>query len=166
MNITRMTLNGEEVPASPLPYTLDVNASATFTLSRSWSDLQGEDATVSVETLQGFTAHKSQFVPEVLKVSNIVFDAANTSSFNLTLQNVATPQVSLDILEIDVYVEGETVTIEGENVVPPLPHLLAPYPEVFVCPWNWSDYKGQGAKATVSVYTQQGFYASAEALIP
>ena len=64
MNITRMTLNGEDIAVSPLlPYTLDVNASATFTLTRAWSDLQDENATVNVETLQGFTAHKSQIVP-------------------------------------------------------------------------------------------------------
>jgi len=66
MNITKMTLNGEDVSVLPLlPYTLDVNASATFTLFWNWSNLQGTNATVSVETLQGFTAHKSQFVPEV-----------------------------------------------------------------------------------------------------
>jgi len=64
MNITRITLNGEDIDVSPLlPYTLNVNASATFTLNRAWSDLQGENVTVNVETLQGFTAHKSQVVP-------------------------------------------------------------------------------------------------------
>jgi len=64
MNITRITLNGEDIDVSPLlPYTLNVNASATFTLNRAWSDLQGENVTVNLETLQGFTAHKSQVVP-------------------------------------------------------------------------------------------------------
>jgi len=167
MNITRMTLNGEEVDVSPLlPYPLNVNASATFTLNWAWSDLQGEDAIVSVETLQGFTAQKSQVVPEVLKVSNIVFSLTNTSSFNLTVQNVAIPQVSLTISQIEVYVLGETVGIEGANVVPPLPYLLQSDSEVFMCPWNWFNYKEQGVTAVVTVYTQQGFFASAEALIP
>lgn len=165
MSITRITLNGESVTVSPLlPYTLDVNASATFTLAQAWSDLQGKNATVNVETLQGFTAHQSQVVPEVLKVSNIVFNATDTSSFNLTVQNVATPQTSLNISEIEVEVQGETVIIEGANVVPPLPYLLESDSEVFVCPWNWISYQGQSA--TITVYTQQGFSVSAEASIP
>jgi len=166
MNITRITLNGEDVDVSPLPYTLDANDSETFTLNWEWSDLQGEDAIVSVETLQGFTTHQSQTVPEVLKVSNIVFNATDTSSFNLTVQNVATPQISLDISEIEVEVQGETVIIENANVVPPLPYLLESDSEVFVCPWNWINYKEQGVTAVVTVITQQGFSRSAEALIP
>jgi len=166
MNITRITLNGEEVTVSPLlPYGLDVNASATLTLTRAWSDLQGKNATVSVETLQGFTAQKSQVVPEVLKIPSIVFNALNTSSFNLTVQNVATPQTSLDISQVKVEVQGETVTIE--NVAPALPYPLQPASEVLlVCSWNWGGYQGQGAKATVTVYTQQGFSVSTEASIP
>jgi len=167
MNITRMTLNGEEVDVSPLPYTLDANASETFTLTRDWSDLQGENAIVNVETLQGFTAQRSQVVPVVFRVLTPVFNAINTSSFNLTVQNVAIPQVSLDISQIKVDVLGETVIIEGANVVPPLPYLLQSDSEVLlVCPWNWSGYQGQGVTAVVTVYTQQGFFASTEASIP
>jgi archaellum component FlaF (FlaF/FlaG flagellin family) len=165
MNITRITLNGENVTVSPLlPYTLG-NASATFTLARAWSDLQGKNATVKVETLQGFTAYKSQSVPEVLRVSNIVFNATDTNSFNLTVQNVATPQISLNISQVKVDVLGETVIIE--NVVPPLPYTLQSNLEVLlVCSWNWSSYQGQNAIATVTVYTQQGFSRSAETSIP
>jgi len=168
MNITRITLNGEEVAVSPLlPNTLDVNASATFTLTRTWSDLQGKNAIVNVETLQVFTAHQSQVVPEVLKVSNIAFSATNTSSFNITVQNVATPQISLNISEIKVDIQGATEIIEGAKVFPPLPYLLQSDSEVLlVCPWDWSGYQGQSAIATITVYTQQGFSRSAEASIP
>jgi len=166
LNITKITVNGENVTVSPrLPHTLDVNASATFTLGRAWSDLQGKIATVDVETLQGFTVRKSQVVPEVLKISSVVFNATNTSSFNSTVQNVARPQINLDISQIKVYVEGATVIIE--NVAPQLPYLLQPNSQVLlVCSWNWSEYQGRSVKATVTVYTQQGFMVSAEALIP
>jgi len=165
MNLTRITINGEDITVSPfLPYTLNVNASATFILTRTWSYLQGESATVNVETLQGFTAQKSQVVPEVLKVSSIIFHPTNTSSFILIVQNVATPQISLDISQIMVNVQGETVIIE--SVVPALPYLLQQDPEIFTCSWNWSNYAEQGVKATVTVYTLQGFFVSSEASIP
>jgi len=168
MNITRVTLNGAGVSASPLlPYTLEANSSATFKLARAWSDLQGKNATLRVETLQGFTAEKSQVVPEVLKISSIVFDAVNTTRFNLTVQNVVTPQISLNISQVKVYVLGETATMSGDSVVPQLPYPLQPNSEVSLqCSWNWSGYLGQNAKATVTAYTQQGFFASAEASIP
>jgi len=166
MNITEMKLIGKDIEVSPsLPYTLEAGASETFTFTYNWSDLQGENTTVNIETLQGFTAQKSQVVPEVLKVSSIVFDVANTTSFNITVQNVASPQVSLNISQIKVNVQGETVIIE--KVVPQLPCLLEPDSEVpLICSWNWSEYQGDGAKATVTVYTQQGFSKSAEASIP
>jgi len=167
VNITRMTVNGVDVSASPpLPFTLEADSSQTFNLTRAWSDLQGKNATVSVETLQGFTAQKSQVVPEVLKISDIVFDASNTTRFSFTVQNVATPQISLNVTEIKVNVLGETVAIE--NVVPQLPHTLQPASEIpLECSWNWGlSYLGQGAKATVTVYTQQEFFVSAEASIP
>jgi archaellum component FlaF (FlaF/FlaG flagellin family) len=166
MNITRMTLNGEDVTVSPLlPYTLDANASATFTLSWDWSDLQSTIATISVETLQGFATQKSQVVPEVFRFANIIFDAVDTSSFNLTVQNVAIPQISLDISQIKVEVQGETVIIE--NVNPSLPCTLQPDSTVpLKCTWNWINYQGQNAIATITVYTQQGFSISAETSIP
>jgi len=166
MNITRITLNGESLVASPpLPHTLDGDASETFTLTKAWTDMQSENATVSVETLQGFTAHKREAVPEVLRVSS-VFDAINTTSFHVTVQNVATPQISLNITKIRVDVLGETAIIEGASVIPQLPHVLQPGPEVFVCSWNWSSYLGKGAKAIVTVYTQEGFSRSSEVSIP
>jgi len=166
MNITEMRLVGKDVEVSPsLPYTLEAGASATFTFTYNWSDIQGENATVSIETLQGFTAKKTQLAPEVLKILSPVFDVANTTSFNITVQNVATLQVSLNISQIKVDVQGETVIIE--NVVPQLPYLLEPNSEVpLTCSWNWSEYQGKGVKATVTVYTQQGFSRSAEASIP
>jgi hypothetical protein len=165
MNITRITLDGEDVTVSPsLPYTLG-NATATFTLARDWSDLQGMNVTVDVKTLQGFSAQKTQSVPEVLRVSNISFNATDTSSFNLTVQNVATPAISLNISQVQVDVLGETVIIE--NVVPQLPYTLQSNAEVLLaCSWNWSSYQEQNAIATITVYTQQGFSRSAEASIP
>lgn len=165
MNITRITLDGENVAVSPLlPYTLG-NASVTFTLAKAWSDLQGTNASVKVETLQGFSAYKIQSVPEVLKVSNIVFNVTDTSSFNLTVQNVAMPQTTLNITQIQVYIQGETVTIE--NATPSLPYILQPDSQIpLKCAWNWSSYQGQSAIATITVSTQQGFSRSAEATIP
>jgi len=166
VNITRMTVNGLDVSASPtLPYTLETDSFKTFTLSRAWSDLQGKNATVGVETLQGFTAEKIQVVPEVLKISNILFDAANTTCFNLTVQNVATSQISLNISQVKAVVFGETVVIE--NVVPQLPYTLQSGSEVsLTCSWNWVSYQGLGTRAKITVYTQQDFFALAEASIP
>lgn len=166
MNITKITLNQELVGTSPsLPYTLDRDASATFTVVRVWSDVQGKNATISVETSQGFTAQYTLVVLEIVKISSVVFNATDTSRFNLTVQNVATSQISLNISRIRVVVNGESVIIT--DVVPPLPYLLQPNSEVLlVCSWNWSDYKGKDAKAMITVYTEQDFFVSTQVSIP
>ena len=53
---------GNVTPA--LPYTLFPNASIAFTCPLNWTDYQGNEVTVKVETLQGYAAYYIRTIPE------------------------------------------------------------------------------------------------------
>jgi len=164
VDISKIFVNGAEVVnvTPTLPYTLNPNASITFTLHRDWTDLQNKTVSVAVQTKQGYVAYKTVSAPQVkLNVSNIAFFNTTATSFyfNVTIQNSATPSAKLDINLITVHVEGQNITISGvfPSLSPPL--TLEPNASVLLmCPWNWNDY--QGKNVTVTVYTVQGFKAS------
>lgn len=169
VDIDKITVNGAQVndTTPKLPYKLNPNATATFTLSRDWADLQNTTVIMVVETSQGYMAVQSINAPQVkLIVPNVVFYNITTSFlFNVTVQNSANPPVGLDINSIRIYVEGQNITIESGSVSPPLPQTLNPSSSLLLkCTWDWSPYAGKNA--TITVYSVQGFKTSTEATIP
>lgn len=169
VDIDRITVNGAEVnnTTPALPYKLDPNATATFTLYRNWADMQNTAVTVAAETSQGYVALKAITAPEVKPViSNVVFFNMTTSFiFNITIQNSAVPPIKLDIDSIGVYVEGQNITITDGSVNPALPKTLDPGSSLLLtCTWDWSPFAGKNT--TITVYTAQGFKTSTETTIP
>ncbi|NIR86360.1 hypothetical protein GWO13_01860 [Candidatus Bathyarchaeota archaeon] len=65
VNITGVTVDTETVQnvTPSLPYTLNPNASIALMCSLNWTDCQGKEVTVKVETLQGYTAYYVHTVP-------------------------------------------------------------------------------------------------------
>jgi len=172
VDITKILVNGAEVSTVPTltpPYRLS-NASdappVSFMVMLNWTALQGMPVTIEVQTLQGYTAYKSVTAPAVfLAVTNVVFNKADTSHFNVTVYNDVSSSAKVDITQITVQVLEESVTIT--EVSPALPQELQPGSSVLLtCSWNWSSYQGQSAIATVTVQTMQGFVTYGQATIP
>ena len=65
VNIKSVTLNTEVVQnlTPVLPYTLQPNASIALICSLNWTNYQGEEVTVKVETSQGYTTHYVHTIP-------------------------------------------------------------------------------------------------------
>ena len=171
LDIDKILVNRTEVGIrlpQTLPFTLNPNASVTFTLNRDWRDLQNKTVTVEVNTAQGYRALKpvSAPPPVVLTIENVVFNnATSTQHFNITVHNGAYSPASVNITDVTVSVQGTTVTITNISLIPSEP--LQPNSSVIVVVyWDWSGYQGKSITVTINVNTSQGFIATTEAQIP
>jgi len=138
-----------------LPYTLHPNSSVGFSCHLDWTEYQGRNVTVRVDTSQGYATYHTQATPEpvVLAITNAVFDTANKTRFDVTVQNNASSPTHVDVIGVTVTVNETTYETEL-NVT--LPYVLQPNSTVtFECSWDWTNY--QGMTATITVHTKQGF---------
>jgi hypothetical protein len=169
VDITTIKVNGSKVTTvtPPLPYRLEPNSSITFKLEQSWNDLQGKTVSVELDTLQGYMVYTTATAPSVvLTVTSLVFNATDTSHFNVTVHNDAASAAKVDITKVMVYLGGENV-FSVTDVSPALPQSLQPGSDVLLtCSWDWSSYQGQSVTVTVTVQTTQGFAVSGEAAVP
>jgi len=171
LDINKILVNGTEVgimPPQTLPFTINPNASVTFTLNRNWKDLQGKAVTVEVNTAQGYRARKTVSAPPpvVLTFENVVFNnATSTQHFNITVHNDASSPAPINITDVTVSVQGTTVPITNITRIPSGP--LQPNSSVLlVVYWDWSEFQGTSVKVAINVNTSQGFVATTEASIP
>ena len=174
VNITKILVNGGEVPAEPAltaPYGL-TNASdappVTFMLNRSWVELQDNDVSIAVQTLQGYTAYQAKRAPGVSLsiISPIVFNASYPSNFSISILNERSIPAYVDIseVEVDVFVNGNinrTVLLNSTYwTADPSKKIDLSKPLTLtrlLVSWDWSYYLGKGATATITVRTRQGF---------
>jgi len=166
VNLTDITVDTETVQnvTPSLPYTLQPNASVSLTCSLNWTDYQGGEVTVKVDTLQGYAAYYTQVTPEpvVLTITDVLFNTTDTTRFTVTVQNNAFSPTHVDVTGITVKVNEITQEITL-NVS--LPYVLHPNSTItFECLWDWTDY--QDMAVTITVDTQQGFEISYVQTIP
>ncbi len=171
-NITDIAVDGKTVPPEnisiPLPYTLHPDESTTFTCTWNWTDYHGKDVTIAVNTLQGYTAYHTQTVPPPvnLTITEIIFNATDTSHFNASIQNSGLSPTYVNITRITLTMENGT-TWELIEVNPTLtpPYSLNPNESVtFKCGWDWADY--QGKNVTVTIHTLQSYVTSFTQTMP
>ena len=177
LNVTRITVtmdqqtvrewtveNGTEVDPH-LPYTLNKNSSETFVCPWNWTEHRDKDVTITVYTLQGFTAQYSQVTPEpvILEIIEVDFDPRDTTSFNVTVENSEFSIMNANITEITVILEDE-ISKKINVTDPTLPKMLNRTQLVtFNCTWSWAEYSGKNV--TVVVQTQEGYSASYSVLL-
>jgi hypothetical protein len=163
ITVDTYTLNSENVTPS-LPRMLDPGSSVTLMCSWNWTNYQNTSVTVAVSTLQGYMISTAEVtpLPVVLEITNVLFEPANTTCFNMTLRNGESSPTYVNITRITATTENGTVQeINGANVSPPI--QPAPYPldpnatKTFKCPWNWARYWDKNV--TITVYTLQNFTA-------
>ena len=166
VNITGVSTERETISAGnisiPLPYTLDLNKSVSFTCTWDWTNYQDKNITVAVYTAQGYVAYRTHLTPKPvnLTITNVLFNVTDTTRFNVTVRNSEDSPTYVNITGITVTVENRTVqewTVEnGTEVEPNLPYPLnSSSIQMFSCPWNWTDQRDKNV--TVTVYTLQGF---------
>ncbi len=175
VNITEITaatetLRSENIAPS-LPQGLDPGSSVTLKCSWNWTNYQNTSVTVAVHTLQGYMTNTTIAtpLPVTLEITNVDFNLANTTSFNVTVRNNGVSPTYLNVTGIAVTVENQTVrewTVEnGTEVNPTIPYTLnRNSSETFVCPWNWTEQRDK--KVTITVYTLQGFTAQYSQVTP
>jgi len=158
-----------------LPQQLQPNQTKTFTCN--WNMLENgvlgvvsSSHTITVKTLQGYSAVKTETLPAVvsLNISDVSFTALpDTSGFNVTISNhPASPHfvnVSRITIKNDTQV-FDNITITGvihnsTTTGGTLPALLVPGGNLTLqCVWNWEAFKGK--EVTITVYTTQGYARS------
>ncbi|MFQ5836858.1 MAG: hypothetical protein ACE5HG_03300, partial [Candidatus Bathyarchaeia archaeon] len=177
LNVTRITVtleeqtvrewtveNGTEVDPR-IPYTLNKDSSETFVCPWNWTELRDKEVTITIYTLQGFTAQYSQVTPApiILEITEIDFNPLNTASFNVTVKNSEFSIADANITEITVILEDETS--KKINVTDPtLPRVLNRTQSVsFNCTWSWAEYLGKNV--TLVVQIQEGYSAYSQPVL-
>jgi hypothetical protein len=169
VNVTRITIDTENITAlapNTLPYTLNPSDSVQFPCSWDWAGYQGQNITVAVHTLQGYTAyypeppkHTTLPSPVVLDITDVLFDVSDTTFLNLTVTNSEASPTYATLSNITVTVENETFPEIPVMSPPALPYRLAPGGRVTVkCSWDWTNYREKNA--TITINTLQGLRTS------
>lgn len=153
----------EIIPA--LPWSLSLGGSSNFMCTWDWTEYQNMSVTVAVYTSQGYMDYttKKTPAPVTLEITDILFDVTNTTSFDVTVRNNQISPTYLNVTKIGVIVGNQKIrewtTENGTAVNPHIPFTLnKSSTQNFVCPWNWTEYRGENV--TVVVCTLQGFTAN------
>jgi len=129
-----------------------------------WRVMQGENATITVKTVQGFEQTYTASAPfqgAFLYIKQITFDYADTSYFNVTIGSLeqSTATAALDSINLTLS-DNTTITLA---TLPPLNYTISPVipPNeslTMKCLWDWNAHRNE--TITVNVYTKQGFTMS------
>ena len=145
-----------------LPYILPPNQTQIFRCDFNWEDLRGENATITVETSEGYESvyTTSELPSAVLYIDEVKFDYADTTYFNLTIVSSEESTVTAKLNKINLTLsDGTTITLD---TVPPLdiiPIYVPPNESLTIrCNLNWTEHRDE--KITVKAYTEQGFTLS------
>jgi len=171
VNITSVSINVANITSDMvtpnLPYGLAPgDPPATFKVLWNWTDYQGESVTVGAHTLQGYIHARTITLPPPvnLTISDVAFNVSDITHFNATVTNSKSSSTYVDISEIAVSIDNETLVNLTEWIASPSSRLEQNSSILLVCMWNWGDYRGQNL--TVTVFTQQGFIVSKSKTIP
>lgn len=142
-----------------LPYSLPPDTQIEFKCLWNWTDYQSQNVTITVYTLQGYTANYTRVTPPWvnLTITEVTFNATDTLHFNVTVKNPGPSLISVNITSITVTANNETIQITN-GVIPRLPlPLNFSASETFKCPWNWTYYRNK--TVIITVQTLQGYVA-------
>ena len=139
-----------------IPKILEVGSEETFKCLWNWANYTGMSASIIVFIDEGSGAAVTVSLPSVsLGISEIKFNATETSYFNITIENAETSETYVNLTRIEVIIRSKRMPIVIE---PTLPMALNPGETITVkCLWNWTEYRNE--TITVIVHTLQGYTA-------
>ncbi len=169
VNVTKVAVvaNGIEQNVTiitPTPWTIESGETQVFTCDWNWLGYPNTDATIVVHTLQGYRVDSVQATPfpPTLDATDIIFDVADTSQFQVNITCTSASPIHVTIGGITVAIGNVTLqqwTVEnGTQLEPALPYMLNSNTSVtLMCPWDWTNYRDQSV--TVIIDTLQGLPA-------
>jgi hypothetical protein len=167
LTISEIDIEGEQVSVTPsLPYVLQNNGNITFICNQNWEDLSYQNATIMVQTAQGYvTSYTTNALPGAdLQISNVEFDYSDTSYFNLTINSAASSTAYPILSSVNVTWANQTsslFTIPQLNFTVPI-YVLPNESLTLRCFWNWNATRNESI--TINPYTEQNFTIPAETL--
>jgi hypothetical protein len=146
-----------------LPMPLSRTHSIDFTGPWNWGIHLGENATVVVETKQGYSFNSDPITLVALRITGVTFNPTAADYFSITIQNPTLLNFTLTKMRVTVDGPSQDVT---DDLVPPFPFPLptgADY--TFICYWEEWIYK-QEQEVTITVETLNGYEAEYTGEIP
>lgn len=168
LTISEIDVAGEQLlSVTPsLPYVLQNNGSITFICNRNWEDLRYQDATLTVQTAEGYvTSYTTSTLQGAdLQISDVKFDYSDTSYFNLTINSAASSTAYPILSGVNLTWANQTFnlfTVPQLNIKVPI--YVSPNQSLTLrCNWNWNDTRNENI--TINVYTNQTFTVPAKTL--
>lgn len=147
--------------APSLPQKLYPSNTTTFECLWNWTNYRGKDVEIIMLTVQNYNISYTKATPSPIEITEAIFNAANTSRFNITIRNSALYYASVNITNITLTFENGTVIREingTTEVSPQLPNVLnQSSSRLFECLWDWTGY--QGSNIIISVRTANNYIA-------
>ncbi len=160
LTISEIMISSYSVNATPpLNQTLSPGQQATFRCDFNWATLIGQNATITVKTVEGFqqTYDAGLIRGAYIYISEAKFDNMDTTYFNVTLTSfaVSTATATLDSVNLTLP-DNSTIKLD---TIPTLDLVSVPLPAnqslTLKCLWDWNTHRDE--TITVNVYTRQGF---------
>jgi len=168
LTISEIDAAGEQLlSVTPsLPYVLQNNGSITFICNQNWEDLRYQNATLTVQTAEGYVTSytTNALLGAFLQISDVKFDYSDTSYFNLTISSTASSTAYPILSSVNLTWANQTsslFTIPQLNFTVPI--YVSPNQSLTLrCLWNWNGIRNENI--TINVYTKQNFSVSAKTL--
>jgi len=158
---TRLTNTNPSLPKSLKP-----GESQRFRCIWRWARYQGKEVTVTVRTMQGYTAKYETVMPNYvnLEVMNATFNPSDTKGFNVTVKNAGSSVIPVRVVEVKLTLDNGTA-YHVDMVTPSLPYELAINSTVnFRCIWDWTNYRGR--EITITIRTREGYIVEFKCTTP
>jgi hypothetical protein len=143
-----------------VPAVIPANQTLTFTCFENWQEFV--EPTVTVETLEGYTAEITENISSVdLQVTQVTFNRTNTNEVDIALFNAADSAISVTVTNITLAYGSAPYVISGNLSNPLLPLTIAQNQTVvFACAWNWTGVGVRDINVTVTAYTGEEFVST------
>lgn len=169
LNVTEILFDFSSIPNqnitiqngnATLPQQLQPGQNKTFICSLNlWKKgYLGSSHTITAKSLQGYSAtYKTETLPlpVALNITDVTFNASDTSRFNVTLFNLPSSPHFVNISRVTI-TNGTQVFDNITLIGNALQGLMPGENSTLQCSWNWKTFKGDEVKITV--YTTQGFF--------
>ena len=159
LTISNITIDQLTTNINPSNVTLSPGHSQVFRCDFNWGTLIGENATIKVETVEGFEQDylTSEIQGAFLYVSEVKFDYTNSTYFNVTVRSLEQSEATARLTAVNLTLPDKTIiTLATIPTLDLIPLPLPPNQSLsFRCLWDWNAHRNE--TVTVDVYTKQGF---------
>jgi hypothetical protein len=157
INVTQIRFNENVTEITPSSWRISAGEERLFGCAFNWTSFKGESVVIMVCTADELNISRSITLPSVeLKIINASFETSEGSRyFNVTIENVKESLLDVTVARIVVSLENETVyESKGVGILIEVGKNLT-----LTFSLNWSSYENEDV--TISVYTEEGFEATA-----